>query len=73
MDNNLCCVLNPKLKCFDCRAQLCTNCSWAGKLNTRTHLRVAGIYVLCRKCLDKAEGFEVDEFILVSTWEGDFQ
>ena len=76
MDNKLCCILNPKLMCFDCRAKLCTNCSYAGKLKARGDgkgniLHAAGIYVLCKPCLDEAKDFWEHEFIPVSHWEGD--
>ena len=70
--NNLCCLLNAKLMCFDCRAKLCTNCSYAGKLKARgdSKRKAEGIYVLCKPCLDEAKDFWVDEFSKVSTWEG---
>jgi len=72
--DNLCCLLNPKLMCFDCRVRLCTNCSYAGKLKQRVGKgKEAGIYVLCKPCLDKAKDFQEHEFIPVSHWEGDFQ
>ena len=70
---NLCCVVNPKLICFDCRTYICAGCSWIGKLRERPDIKpiqgAGGLHILCRGCLDTAQPFVKEPFTIVSTWK----